>query len=120
MTPAPASSARVRVYRLSSDCPDCGRPLVLSRRRSDAPLILRCSGFRCAFEEDYAGALRAVAYEQPGIPLQQRREAAGESVVSRLRDLIFRWHPDRHPSPVPSVDVTAELTALLDAIRETA
>lgn len=103
---------RVRTYRLASDCPECGRPLVLSRRRSDAGRILRCSAFRCAFVEDYAGALRAIGKEQAN--------AGVDAIEARVVALIFRFHPDRHPAAVASVDVTAELVALLDAIREMA
>ncbi len=109
-----------RAWRIATDCPKCGSPLRLRRRRDDGGEFLGCTSYpRCAHAEEYDPFLSAMMEQIEALERdlaaarrQQRATPAGVDVARELRGLVYRWHPDRHPEPIAPHDVVAELTRL--------
>lgn len=103
------------VVALTGTCPLCNRDLRVRRRRADNEPFIGCSGYpACTYTTDYD-----VALEQLHDELEQLRGGSGKSngVRRQLRDLVFRFHPDRAGCSVSTHDVVAALNDLLDQTR---
>jgi len=118
-SPAPA-------WRVSSSCPTCGNELVIRTNRIDGSCFLACSAFpRCRFREGLDELISTLVErvadleaEVAEIETELRAERAvavampARVVAKELRDLIYRWHPDRRRDPIPPHEVVAELTRI--------
>ena len=106
--------------RVSASCPWCGAALVLRTRRDDRSPFVGCGGYpRCRFAEPYE-ALHGALLEELAELRAERLEAPAGVLADRIRALLFEWHPDRHPEPIPSGRVVAELNRLREMAREAA
>ena len=113
-------TATGRAFRLATECPKCGEPLRVRRRRDDGGEFLGCSAYpRCAHAEEYDPFLTAMMEQIEALgrdlaDARRQRPAAPASLdlARELRGLVYRWHPDRHPEPIAPHDVVAELTRL--------
>jgi len=95
--------------RVSASCPSCGAPLMLRLRRDDRSPFVGCRAFpRCRFAEPYENMHGALLAELAELRAE-RLEAPASVLAERIRALLFEWHPDRHPEPIPSNRVVAEL-----------
>ncbi|MEB2346931.1 MAG: topoisomerase DNA-binding C4 zinc finger domain-containing protein [Deltaproteobacteria bacterium] len=114
-------------WRLAADCPACGAPLRLRRRRADGGEFLGCSSYpRCDHAEEFDPYLDALAEQVDDLRdrlasatarlADREREQTPESVDLRreLRGLIALAHPDRWPH---AADLAHEVTARLTALR---
>jgi len=129
-------------YRLATECPRCGAPLVLRQNRQTGVLFTGCSVYPdCAFAEPHdprvqtlstavvqavqtlatqatqaqAAAQRQVAQVQAEThrQLTAEREAFRRSV----RQLIALAHPDRWPDTPLAHEITVALVALRETLR---
>ena len=107
--------------RIARDCPLCGSALRLRRRRCDSGTFLGCAAYpSCRHAEEYDHHVdelaRYAAQLEADLAATRRHRCQptppSVDVARELRSLVFRWHPDRHPEPIPPHDVVAELTAL--------
>jgi ssDNA-binding Zn-finger/Zn-ribbon topoisomerase 1 len=116
----------VLVYR---ECPKCGARLSLRRQRATGNAFLGCTKYpACKFTENVDVTMQDMASRMAGledevkqlrIDVQQMKRGGNASSppratdVSRLlRDLIFRFHPDRNPAGLDAGAVVAELNLL--------
>lgn len=104
------------VVVLTGKCPLCDRDLRVRRRRADNEPFVGCSGYpSCSYTTDYD-----VALEQLYDELERSKHQSGPpvSVRRQLRDLVFRFHPDRAGDSVSSTEVVAAINDLLDQTRK--
>ena len=111
------------VWRVSADCPVCGKLLQLRKRRSDGNPFYGCSGYpKCRFTEATEDAMQFLMGEMHSLrkrmaELELDRSASSRSsseydVAGALRDLIFQFHPDRNPQGVDATRVVQALNTL--------
>lgn len=101
------------VVALTGTCPLCGGDLRVRRRRSDNEPFVGCSRYPgCHYTTDYDVALELLHDE-----LERNKSGAPASVRRQLRDLVFRFHPDRAGDSVSTTEVVAAINNLLDTIR---
>jgi ssDNA-binding Zn-finger/Zn-ribbon topoisomerase 1 len=108
---------------LTGTCPLCSRDLRVRRRRADNEPFVGCSGYpNCSYTTDYDVALEQLhdELEQLHDELERVRghSSAPASVHRQLRDLVFRFHPDRAGAAVSTTEVVAALNDLLDQTRK--
>lgn len=102
---------------LTRTCPLCDSILVLRHRGYDNKPFVGCVGYpACHYTCDYDVTLERLHDEMDELR-RQRKTAAPASVRRRLRDLVFRFHPDRAGRSVSTHDVVAALNELLDQTR---
>lgn len=102
---------------LTGTCPLCDRDLALRYRRSDRQPFVGCVGYpACHYTCDYDVVLERLHDEMEELR-RHSKAAAPESVRKRLRELVFRFHPDRAGASVATHDVVAALNELLDRTR---
>lgn len=102
---------------LTGQCPLCDRELSLRRRRSDGEPFVGCTGYpACRYTCDYDVALERLHFEMEELR-RNSKAAAPDSVRRQLRELVFRFHPDRAGGSVSTHDVVAALNELLDQTR---
>jgi ssDNA-binding Zn-finger/Zn-ribbon topoisomerase 1 len=108
------------VVALTGTCPLCNRDLRVRRRRADNEPFVGCSGYpSCTYATDYDVALERLHDELERLrnggaaPSSERRSG----MRRQLRDLVFRFHPDRAGPSVSTHDVVAALNDLLDQTR---
>ena len=104
-------------WRLARACPRCDGELRLRSRRRDNATFVACSGFpSCTFAEPFEPVLQELAERVADLEDQLAAATAprlpAEVLGKGLRELVYRWHPDRHPAPLSPHEVCAELTAL--------
>ena len=127
-------------YRLATDCPCCGAPLVLRQNRQTAALFTGCSVYpSCPFSEPHdprvqtlasqvVQAVQALATQVAQVQTEARRQvahaqadaqrhmAAERATLDRtVRQLIALAHPDRWPD----TPLAHELTVALVGLRKT-
>lgn len=89
--------------RLSTRCPDCGKPIRRIKRKTDNDYFLGCTGYpACRFTDSYDDALSDCL------------DWIAASLDVDLKKLIALAHPDRWPQN----PLAHELTVALNALRE--
>ena len=108
-------------------CFECGSRLRLRENRSTGEKFLGCSAYPCCkatepyrpLEQELARQIveleEALADSQSKalrLPGASANGLSTDDVSKRLKDLIFRFHPDRNPGGVDGDAITRELIAL--------
>lgn len=102
---------------LTGTCPLCDGELRVRRRRADNEPFVGCVGYpACRYTADYDVVLENLHDEVKELR-RSTKAAAPDSVRRRLRELVFRFHPDRAGASVATHDVVAALNELLDRTR---
>jgi ssDNA-binding Zn-finger/Zn-ribbon topoisomerase 1 len=104
-------------FVLTGDCPNCGEPLAVRRRRKDGERFIGCSAFpQCRWSCDFDLALQEALEDwqanDPGSNSNHRSH--GIDWDRELRALITMVHPDR---PCDQNSTTAHLNYLRDRVR---
>ena len=111
------TSAAVLVSR---SCPQCGGRLRIRTNRREKNQFLGCSKYpECKFTEEINAALQNIGerlfqLEEEMRVLRASRPNSHQASSSSddLRDLLFRFHPDRNPSGLSAHDVVTALNEL--------
>ncbi len=111
-------------YAISTMCPDCGRSLAIRKRNRDGESFVSCTGFPSC---KYAGSIDETLDRMQGrIDRIISRSKKLEDEMNKLRfaqdprsglenilrDLIFKFHPDRNPAKLEPGNVVRELIAV--------
>jgi hypothetical protein len=125
----PETAQAPPAYRLATDCPHCGAPLVLRQNRQTGALFTGCSAYPgCAFTEPHdtrvqtlttevVQAVQRLAAQVVEAQAESQRQLAAEraTLERTVRQLIALAHPDRWPD----TPLAHELTVALVALRQT-
>lgn len=109
---------------LVGHCPDCGKPLRVRSNRQDGSAFVGCSSWPdCRFAapvlEALAEPLAELERAAKGANAEPREaEPSGANLSARILELVSDWHPDRHPEPIPSERVCAELNRLRSEVSQ--
>jgi hypothetical protein len=113
----------MRALHVVERCPECGAGLRVRSRHADGERFVSCGDYpRCRWAESIDARSQRLAERVAELEdeladayltigeTKNAKAAAPISVVDReLKALVFRWHPDRHPKPVDSTTLVAEL-----------
>lgn len=93
--------------RLSTLCPDCGKPLRRIKRKTNESYFLGCSGYpACRFTDSYDDALADCL------------DWYAASIDVDLKKLIALAHPDYWPQNPLAHEITVALNALREKTAE--
>lgn len=100
---------------LASSCPDCGMGrLRIRSRRADGRRFIGCSNYPgCGFTSDYNEEVEELVGD-----LQLSVATSKAELVSTLKELIFRFHPDRNHEPIDPTDLVSTLNAALAKLKQ--
>lgn len=109
-------------------CPDCGGRLAVRRNRRDRSAFIGCSRYpRCRYTENYCEReqrlLDRIADLQARIEQQDLLDRRDEfplgdlDLARELRQLVARFHPDRHHGAQWAHEIVVELNGLRDRVR---
>ncbi len=105
-------------------CPECGERLTVRENRRRSNLFIGCSRYpKCTFTESFSVLVQKLGKRI--VELERKRtEATSHSrdvllapLVRELRQLIFRFHPDRHFDDRLAHEITSELTRVRDLVQ---
>jgi len=106
---------------LTGTCPLCESRLHVRNRRSDGAPFIGCTSYpACCYTSDYDVTLEHLNDEIDDLRRQLDKKEKGETPATlrkQLRDLVFRFHPDRAGDTLAAHDVAAALNRLLDQLR---
>ena len=113
-------------FTIADHCPECGCVLKVRRNRADGNNFIGCSGYpTCRFATGLDVTLEDLAYRMDLLEKENDRmsrsgsNGSGPSAEVRaiIKNLIFRFHPDRNDGAIPPSEVTAALTDALGRLR---